>query len=132
MMLNLNPGNMKEIMMNKYSPSFKIFGAVISIFALLGFFIVADDLRHTGELIGVIAMLAAGVILFFEEKLDLLIRINSSKWIAFGLLAGIPIGGIVLDNMIAGEILGLLAGTVAAVYSGRKKNGQKQIENESD
>jgi len=41
----------------------KVLGSALVVLASLGFLTVADDLRHTGELLGVSSVLVAGVAL---------------------------------------------------------------------
>jgi hypothetical protein len=101
---------------------YRIFGVILIVFAGFGFLTVADDLRHAGEFIGVAALLLSGIILYFVKSLKGIIRNFAIEWVAFGILFGIPFGGIVLDNMIFGVLTGIVLGIVMAFAICRKRD----------
>jgi hypothetical protein len=100
-------------------PFYRLIGAVLVTCGILGYFTVADELRHTGEFIGVSSVLLAGIILLMVDSRKKITVKLAIQWIAFGLLAGIPIGGIVLDNMFLGIVLGIAAGVILAFMLGK-------------
>ena len=106
-------------------PIYRLIGAVLVTCGILGYFTVADELRHTGEFIGVSGVLLAGIILMMVDSRIKFLENLAIQWIAFGLLAGIPIGGIVLDNMLLGVGLGIVAGVILAFMLGKKKASGK-------
>ena len=106
-------------------PIYRLIGAVLVTCGILGYFTVADELRHTGEFIGVTGILLTGIILLMVDSRMKIMGKFAIQWIAFGLLAGIPIGGIVLDNMFLGIGLGIAAGIILAFMMGKKKASEK-------
>ena len=106
-------------------PIYRLIGAVLVTCGILGYFTVADELRHTGEFIGVSGILVAGIILLMVDSRKKITAKLAIQWIAFGLLAGIPIGGIVLDNMPLGIGLAITAGVILAFMLGKKKASGK-------
>ena len=111
----------KPHFMNTLIAAYKIFGALLVVCGIAGFFTVADEFRHTGELIGVAAVLFAGIILLAAGFGQTLFKRFAIQWVATGVLASIPFGGIVLDNLPVGVGLGIALGICAAIIFGRKK-----------
>ena len=99
---------------------YRIIGAILVICGIAGYFTVADELRHIGEFIGVSTVLLAGIIFLMVDPKGKVAARLAIQWIAFGLLAGIPFGGIVLDNMPIGVGFGLSMG-VALAFLLRKR-----------
>jgi hypothetical protein len=100
---------------------YKITGGVLIFFAIIGFFTVADDLRHTGELIGVSSILLAGIILLLTGlNLKIFSKI-ALQWLALCILLSIPFGGVYLDNMPLGIGTGIIIGMILALIFGFKK-----------
>lgn len=102
-------------------PIYRLIGAILVTCGILGYFTIADDLRHAGEFIGVSSILLAGIILLIVDSRMKIISKLAIQWIAFGLLAGIPLGGIVLDNVLVGVGLGITTGILLAFMMGKKK-----------
>lgn len=100
---------------------YRITGIIFIACSVFGFLTVADDLRHTGEAIGVAALFIAGIILFFVKSTKTIFKHFALQWVAFGILFGIPIGGVVLDNMYFGIAIGIVIGILTAFVAGRKK-----------
>ncbi len=99
----------------------KILGAILVLVALIGFVSVADEFRHMGELLGVCSILAAGLILLIAEAKLKIFQGIALQWISYCLILSIPLGGVVLDNMVMGISIGLCAG-VALSCSLRKND----------
>ena len=99
---------------------YRVFGAILVFCGIAGYFTVADELRHVGEFIGVSTILLAGIIFLMVDSKPRIAASLAIQWIAFGLLAGIPFGGIVLDNMPIGVGFGLCMG-VALAFLLRKR-----------
>jgi hypothetical protein len=94
-------------------------GTALAAAAALGYLAVADDWRHTGEIVGVSAILLAGLLLLAlgagsGRRLQLLLRS-----MAAGALLGIPAGG-ALDSMLLGVGAGLAAGAAAGLLLGAR------------
>ncbi len=97
----------------------RIAGVLLLAAGILGFFTVADDLRHKGELVGVASVTLAGIILLAGSIEHRLMRVVSSRWIALGMLSGIIIGA-GLDSMLLGEAIGITAGSIAGFSHSRR------------
>jgi hypothetical protein len=76
---------------------------------LAGFFVVADDLRHSGEAFGVAAVLISGLA-FIGASRGHLASFMSLAWLPVGLLLG-TVGGAAFDVTGWGFLTGLLLGT---------------------
>jgi hypothetical protein len=107
--------------MGKVSLAYKRIGVILIACAIFGFLTVADDLRHTGELIGILSLLLSGIILFFVPSTKVILKNFSQEWVAFGILFGFSIGGVVLDNMFIGIVFGIVIGIFIAFAVGRQK-----------
>ena len=93
---------------------FRLFGIILTIIALLGYCFVADEFRHIGEFLGVTSILIAGIILLIKDSKFDLFRNFAIQWVSFCLLICIPIGGLLLDNMPLGLVIGLAFGILLA------------------
>ena len=78
-----------------------VLGFVLVTLGIIGFATVADDLRHKGEIWGTASLLSAGLCLLLEGYGPDLFRRLALRWLALGLLVGIPVGAW-LDKMPAG------------------------------
>lgn len=107
--------------MNKSISYYKIIGILLIIISGIGYLTVADELRHIGEFIGMSGILLSGIILLFVDSKFIISKRFSFQWIAVFILASIPIGGILLDNMILGIGSGLLIGIFFAFIFGKRK-----------
>jgi hypothetical protein len=102
---------------------YRALGIILVIVALLGYIFVADELRHTGEFLGVTCILFAGFILIaINTKFNVFNRL-AIQWVSLGLLISIPVGGIVLDNMPLGITICASLGIISAFVF--RKNGIK-------
>jgi hypothetical protein len=99
-----------EIVPQKKINIYKIIGFTLMLLGLISLFLVADDLRHGGEIMGAASITLAGIIFYFNKSVQHKFCIFDTKWLAFGLIIGLPIGGIVLDNMYLGSFIGILIG----------------------
>lgn len=102
---------------------YKISGIILIVVGISGYFTVADDLRHTGEFIGITGVLLAGIILMFAGSKFKIAKYLALQWLAIGVLAGIPLGGIILDKMLPGELIGIIAGFVLAFVFAKRNTG---------
>jgi hypothetical protein len=100
--------------------TFRFLGITLIICAITGYFFVADEFRHVGEFLGVTCLLIAGIILLIKDFNLNIFRNFAIQWISIGLLASVPLGGILLDNMPLGITIGLLIGLLSAYYFGKK------------
>jgi hypothetical protein len=100
---------------------YRIWGLFFIICSILGFIFVADELHHFGEFIGVACILAAGIIMLFVESKIKIFKRLALQWVSFGLLISIPVGGILLDNMLLGSGIGLTSGIFLAYLFGKHK-----------
>jgi cbb3-type cytochrome oxidase subunit 3 len=103
----------------------KIAGIFLIVFAIIGYLTIADDLRHKGELFGVTCVLLAGIMLLINSVKVKFISNLALHWISICLLACIPIGSYVLDNMILAMIIALILG-LGLAYFFRKQNSHPQ------
>ena len=102
----------------------RIAGAVLISIGLVGFFTIADDLRHVGETVGVSAIVLAGIILIASTVKPIHISPVLARSCAIGIFPGMVLGA-GLDNMLVGVALGLAAGTLAGVLIGRHQRSTK-------
>lgn len=96
----------------------RVTGLLLMLIGALGFLTVADDLRHTGEILGVSAILAAGAVLLLGGLRFPRLPSAAARFLAGGILAGIPLGA-ALDLMLPGVVAGAAVGTVIALLAGR-------------
>jgi hypothetical protein len=91
-------------------------GIVLILGAALGFFTVADDLRHKGELAGVGGVLLAGCVLLVAGMNPPATRGLALHWVAVGI--GIGIGaGAAFDHVLAGVGGGAALGAIKMAIS---------------
>lgn len=96
--------------------TYRIIGAILVLIGIIGFMTVADELRHYGEFLGVTGIFVSGLIfLLIDLKLHIF-RNFALQWIAIFLLAGIPFGAFVMNNLSLGLCIGLLLGVVLAYF----------------
>jgi hypothetical protein len=84
----------------------RTFGILLVAGACIGFATVADDLRHTGELFGVGALLVCGLALLTGRP--------ALRWVAIGTGGGFAVG-MIIGHMAAGVGGGALIGMLGAV-----------------
>jgi hypothetical protein len=101
----------------------RIIGSLLVVTGIVGFFTIADDLRHVGEFIGIASILLSGILLVADSFQHRLARVLPLRWIGFGLLLGIILGA-ALDNMYWGETLGIIVGTFVGFALLRKNRSQ--------
>lgn len=99
----------------------QIAGATLVLLSLLGFLTVADDLRHVGELVGVGAILIAGLALLGAGFESVVSRRLALPWVAVGVLAGAAAGAPV-DRMPLLASAGFLVGVGVAILRARSRN----------
>ncbi|MBK7221348.1 MAG: hypothetical protein IPH94_08475 [Saprospiraceae bacterium] len=107
-------------MSNKFKlTNYRILGSFLVISGIIGYFTIADEFRHFGEFIGVSCVLVSGfVFLLIDLRLNIFQNIEL-QWISFCLLACIPFGVYVLDNMPIGISIGLILGITFAILLGK-------------
>ncbi len=99
--------------------AFRVTGFLAIGLALIGYFTVADDLRHTGELLAVSGLLLAGLALLAAGSRGCLTSRLAMQWIAVGIGIGAAFGA-GMDNMALGVGGGAALGALLAfLYRGR-------------
>ena len=89
-------------------------GAVLLLVGAVGVLTVADDLRHTGELLGVAGIVCAALCLLvagFDHRITKRVAI---QWVAVGIGVG-EIAGVAFDHMVFGVGGGAVMGLLLAV-----------------
>jgi len=104
---------------------FKVAGSVATLLAIVGFFTVADDLRHTGELVGVSSLLLGGLALMAAAWLPQLRRHLTIQWLAVGLAIG-ALAGEITDAMFLSSCGGLMLGILVS-YLRRERSIQSSV-----
>ena len=102
----------------------RISGFSLLLIGLIGYFTIADDLRHTGEFIGVTCIVISSLILVAGSYNLRLLKYLHVRWIAAGILSGIIIGG-ALDNMFIGETIGFSLFTIIGLMLMKKSKFKK-------
>lgn len=97
------PGNSSSFPMSAQR-WFRLLGSSTALLAVIGFATVADDLRHTGELIGTACVLAAGACFLLAGYAPKLAGRLALQWLALAFLLAVPLGAW-LDNMIVAVLL---------------------------
>lgn len=95
------------------SSPFAILGSVLIVASAIGLFTVADELRHTGELFGVLAVLLCGVSLVLAGLCPRLSPVVALQWAPVGILLGALVGSVV-DRVVVGVLAGSLLGILLA------------------
>jgi hypothetical protein len=94
---------------------YKLAGGALVVLACIGFLTVADELRHIGELFGVLGILLAGVAFLLAGYFPKASRLIALQWVAVGIGIGM-IGGAASDRMVGGVCLGTLLGLLLGYY----------------
>ena len=102
---------------------YKVAGGGLIALAGIGFITVADDLRHTGELFGVLGILLAGITLLIAGFWPKASSMLALQWVAAGIGIGM-VGGAALDRMVAGVCVGAALGLVMAYALRSRSSGQ--------
>lgn len=92
----------------------RIAGSILLVGAAVGFVIVADDLRHVGEVAGVASLAIAGAALVAASIPSPFSRSLALPWIAAAVLAAALIG-VVIDRMALSVCAGAVVGLPAAL-----------------
>lgn len=100
---------------------FRVAGFTLILIALLGYATVADDLRHTGELAGVTAILITGLALLSAGYSHRLSEKLAMQWIAVGVGIGAAVGA-ATDEMGTAVAAGVALGFVLAHLLRNKKS----------
>jgi hypothetical protein len=87
-------------------------GVALMAIAAAGFLTVADDLRHSGELIGVAGVMLGGVMLVLSTSPAVSRRL-ALQWGAAGIGLGL-LAGAAMDSMLTGIAAGASLGMVVA------------------
>ena len=99
--------------------TFRVLGSTLVLIAFFGYMTIADELHHFAEFLGVSCILVSGLILLLiESKLNVFKNL-ALQWISISLLASIPFGGIILDNMPLGLTIGFALGIILAFVFGK-------------
>lgn len=89
-------------------------GAALVAVAAAGYLFVADDLRHTGEFIGVTSLLAAGILLLAGSAASRPAVRTFTRATAAGTFPGMLLGA-GLDDMLLGVVAGMACGALCAL-----------------
>lgn len=84
-------------------------GCALIVIGSLGFLTLADDLRHVGEVFGVLAVLACGVCLLLAGLRPGWSTILALQWAPVGIVAG-TLAGAATDQVALGGFLGCALG----------------------
>ncbi len=95
---------------------YRLIGILFVVAGIIGYFTVADELRHVGEFIAVTDILIAGLVFLTVDSGNVVSKRYSVQWVGIGILAG-AIAGAGIDNMYIGTLLGLLLGIAPALLS---------------
>jgi len=90
---------------------FRPLGVVLILLSAGGFVVVADDIRHAGEILAVTSILIAGLALLGASFPNAVSRKLTLPWLAAGSLAG-SLAGAAVDHMFIGVSGGILLGVV--------------------
>jgi hypothetical protein len=93
---------------------FRWAGIAFLLAGCLGFLTVADDLRHTGELLGVAGVACAGLSLVVASTENRVSTRVAPQWVAAGIGVGELVGAAV-DNMLVGVCGGVVVGLLLAI-----------------
>ncbi len=88
-------------------------GATLALAGIAGLLTVADDLRHVGELVGVLSIFLAGIVLLVAARSAAAMKFAVLPWIAVGIAAGMLLGA-AIDHMLFSVGLGTIVGAVVA------------------
>lgn len=94
-------------------------GVLLVVAAGVGFLVVADDLRHPGELFGVGSILIAGLSLLAAAYSNPLSRRLAVQWLAPAVLIG-AVRGAMIDDLLVGLAGGLMVGLCLAFMLRRR------------
>ncbi len=96
-------------------------GIVLIVMGCMGFVTVADDLRHTGELFGVAAILTIGVLLVASEWNLPISRRLPLRWVAVAIGTGAMVGA-AIDRVAMCTSCGAVLGTLGAAIIGTRRH----------
>lgn len=91
----------------------RVVGVLLVFAGCCGFFTVADDLRHKGELFGVGGILVAGLMLLVDGSSLFTDRHLAPRWVAVGIGIGGVVGA-VIDHVPMGIGCGALFGALGS------------------
>jgi hypothetical protein len=97
----------------KNAKFYRIIGFILIVISVIGFFTVADEFRHMGELICVSGVLLAGIFLVTAGFQNLVTRHFAFQWVPVGIASGLLLGA-VMDDMLAGIFTGIFTGLLIA------------------
>jgi len=98
---------------------YRIIGSMLFILGIMGYLIVGDELRHVGEFLSVSCILVSGIVFLLIDFNLTLFKKLAVQWVAICLLACIPLGGIILDNLPVGICIGFVVGVALAITLGK-------------
>ncbi|MBK9045930.1 MAG: hypothetical protein IPL74_04230 [Bacteroidetes bacterium] len=99
--------------------TYRITGAILVLLGLIGYLTIADEFRHYNEFLGVTCVLVSGLVLLLIDFRFHLFQKVELQWLSICLLACIPLGGVVLDNMPIGMCIGFISGISIAIILGK-------------
>jgi hypothetical protein len=99
---------------------YRLMGLGLMVIACIGFFTVADESRHIGELFGVIGILVSGIAIAAAGFFPKLSPFIALQWVAAGIGIGMVVGA-VTDSMVAGVCGGVSLGLIASYLMRKRK-----------
>ena len=99
----------------------RVAGIGLIAIGLLGFLLVADDIRHVGEIVGASSLVLAGCLLLAASLNAIPISSTVARSGAIGILPGMILGA-GLDQMLVGVGVGLAAGIATGLLYDRRKS----------
>ena len=96
-------------------------GITLIVVALVGFFTVADDLHHNGELFAVTGILLSGVAIYVAGRFSGAAAHLSLAWIPVSIAVGMLIGAII-DEEVVGVCVGSSFGLLLARMRRRRES----------
>ena len=90
-----------------------ILGGALVAAAIIGFFTVADDFRHTGEFFGVLGILLSGAALLVAGLFPRVLSVLALHWVPDGVAIGASLGAFT-DRVALGVSIGTVAGLLLA------------------
>ena len=100
-------------------------GITLLLIGVVGFMLVADDLRHVGESAAVASITVSGLALIGASR-GMLAHFGNLAWLPVGLFIGM-IGGVAIDAAGWGFVAGLIIGIVLMRLKHGKANANRVV-----
>lgn len=100
---------------------YRLLGFVLVMLGLAGLLLYSDELFYSNDLLYVLSMILAGFFLLAEETRLGGFRRLRIEWLAIGMLGGMIIGNLALENAGLGSEGGLMLGIIASLITGSRE-----------